>query len=170
MLHPRLPGGHAVGSDVLQSKPSLKPCGMFYPPVSHTRITLLCSLSLLLFLATSPLRRSPPGVSPACPPPPSPLTFLAHLAPAFGADRPVLQEHGAFSAGSAFLYKTSPLPLPGPPCSIQSWLLGATWKGAGCTGRRGMLGGCEQEDGGEAAGSWDSPSKALGRRSPQKGG
>ena len=134
MLHPRLPGGHAVGSDALQSKPSLKPCGMFSPPVSHTRITLLCSLSLLLFLATSPLRWSPPGVSPACPPPPSPLTFLAHLAPPFGADRPVLQEHGAFSAGPAFLHKTSPLPLLGPPCSIQSWLLGTTWKGAAALG------------------------------------
>lgn len=37
-------------------------------------------------------------------------------------------------------------------------------------GEGGMLGGCEQEDGGEAAGSRDSLSKALGRRRPQKGG
>lgn len=126
-----------MGSDALQSKPSLKPCGMFSPPVSHTRITLLCSLSLLLFLATSPLRWPPPGVSPACPPPPSPLAFPAHLAPAFGAGRPVLQEHEAFSAGPAFLHKTSSLALLEPPCSIQSGLLGTTWKGAGCSVERG---------------------------------
>ena len=106
---------------------------MFSLPVSHTRITLLCSLPLLLFLATSSLRRPPPGVSPACPPPPSPLTFPPHLAPAFGAGRPARQEYEAFSAGPAFLHKTSPLALLGPPCSIQSGLLGTNRKGTGCS-------------------------------------